>query len=188
MRLLASTLLMLAMLSACAPGGEPVMAQADKPTPTAEEEAPRDEAKPAVETVTAEKLAKLIEAEKGKVLVLNLWATWCPPCVAEMPFFVEFYNTRDKNKVAFLSVSADDPSTIDKKVKPFASEKKLPFDVHVLEGRDPAAFNKALKTELSGGLPTTIFYDAKGAVAKVVESDMDLEEIKEMVAQLLPVE
>jgi len=151
-------------------------------TAAAEPDAPYE--MPEVETAEPERIDELVSAAEGKVLVLNLWATWCPPCVAEMPYFARFYETMNREKTAFLSVSADDVSTLDDAVLPFMERQRIPFPVYLMEGRDPGAFTDALRTEISGGLPTTIFYDANGNVAKVVERDMNLDELREMVAEL----
>lgn len=139
---------------------------------------------PPVDEATADEVDALISEAEGKVLVLNLWATWCPPCVAEMPYFSTFYETMDREKTAFLSVSADDLSTKEDAVLPFMKDLRIPFPVYLLDSRDPDDFATALRTEISGGLPTTIFYDKSGNVAKVVERDMNLEEIREIVVEL----
>jgi len=139
---------------------------------------------PPVEEAPASKIDTLISEAEGKVVVLNLWATWCPPCVAEMPYFASFYQTMNRDKVAFISVSADDISTKDDKVIPFMEDLRIPFPVYLVDSRDPDDFTAALRTEISGGLPATIFYDQQGQVAKLVERDMNLDELREMVAEL----
>ncbi len=48
-----------------------------------------------------------MEELKGKVIFLNIWATWCPPCVAEMPGINKLYKEIDKDKVAFIMLSVD---------------------------------------------------------------------------------
>jgi thiol-disulfide isomerase/thioredoxin len=124
---------------------------------------------PKVGRVSAKELATLLDQARGKVVVLNFWATWCPPCVEEMPDFARFYRDRDPAQVAFLSLSADDPNTMDSVVRKFQQDNDLPFDVHVLAERDPDAIQGALGTEISGALPLTIVYDRQGRVVKLHE-------------------
>ena len=70
---------------------------------------------------------------RGKVLVLDFWATWCPPCKAEIPGFVELQNTYGPQGLQVLRVSVDDPAD---QLKPFASEFKMNYPVLVGLGRD----------------------------------------------------
>ncbi|CAN7617085.1 TlpA disulfide reductase family protein [Phenylobacterium sp. LjRoot225] len=93
---------------------------------------------------------------KGKVLVLNLWATWCAPCIAEMPTLAKLAAAYAGKPVAVVAVSVDTPADADKaktfiaKQAPLAfygdPEMKLPFAL-----KPPAA-----------GMPTTIIYGADG--------------------------
>ena len=138
-----------------------------------------------IEKADAALLDKLIADAKGKVIVLNFWATWCPPCVKELPEFAKFYNEMDKNKVAFISLSANDALKIEEEVTPFLKEKKLPFQVYVLDSNNPDAFYKALRVELSGALPATIIYGKDGIPKQVWEKDTTFAELKAAVEPLL---
>lgn len=93
---------------------------------------------------------------KGKVLVLNLWATWCAPCVAEMPTLAKLAGEYAGKPVAIVPVSVDTPADVDK-AKLFIAqhaplgfysdpEMKMPFAL-----KPPAA-----------GMPTTVIYGADG--------------------------
>lgn len=152
--------LLLACFALAACGGAPETAPAAPAQPADP---------PKIGRVSGNELATLIDGARGKVLVLNFWATWCPPCIEEMPDFARFFNDTDRAKVAFLSLSADDPSTLDTAVRKFHREHALPFDVHVLAERDPDALETALGTEISGALPATIIYDRHGRVVTVHE-------------------
>lgn len=117
---------------------------------------------PVVRTASASELAGLLKAAQGKIVVLNFWATWCPPCVEEMPALASFYNATSREEVVFLSLSADDPATANTTVQEFMHKHDLPFDVHVLAERDPDALTSALGGEVSGALPTTLIFNRKG--------------------------
>ena len=65
------------------------------------------------------------DAFKGKVIFLNYWATWCPPCVAELPYIQSFYNDY-KDKVAFVFISKEKETVINS----FFSEKGYDFPVY----------------------------------------------------------
>ncbi|HEY0654552.1 MAG TPA: TlpA disulfide reductase family protein [Chryseosolibacter sp.] len=76
----------------------------------------------------------VIHAEelKGKVVFLNLWATWCGPCRVEMPSIEALYNSVEKDKVVFVMLSLDTPQNFNKVVK-YIEDKGYSFPVYVID-------------------------------------------------------
>lgn len=75
---------------------------------------------------------------KGKVIFMNLWATWCPPCIAEMPDIQNLYGKAKSDKIAFVMISLDnDPQ----KAKKFITRKGYTFPVYTPEGNFPVIYN-----------------------------------------------
>jgi thiol-disulfide isomerase/thioredoxin len=91
---------------------------------------------------------------KGKVIFLNLWATWCPPCVAEMPSIDKLHEEMG-DEVAFVMLSLDDDF---KKAKAFDKRKGYDLPIYALGSNLPTIFE-------STALPTTYVIDAKGNIA-----------------------
>jgi peroxiredoxin len=94
---------------------------------------------------------------KGKVVLLNFWATWCGPCKVEIPWFMEFNKKYKDSGFAVLGISMDDDGW--KSVKPYLAEKKIDYRIAV--GNDDIG-------KLYGGvdaLPTTFIIDRAGKIA-----------------------
>lgn len=130
----------------------------------------------------AEKLSALLAQSKGKTTIVNLWATWCPPCVAEMPYFAELYEARDPATVHLISLSVDAVETVDTKVRPFKEELGLPFPIFILED-EVDKVGAALRIEMGGALPVTIVYGPDGEVVKLWERPVTLAELQVVVAE-----
>ncbi len=93
---------------------------------------------------------------KGKIVVLNFWATWCQPCGKEMPVFVKLQSEYQSRGVQFIAASTDEPGE-KKSVANFAQKYKLNFPVWVgATGDQQAGF------KLGTSLPGTIILDQEG--------------------------
>lgn len=102
--------------------------------------------------------------QKGKVLFINFWATWCPPCIAEMPSINEMYARYKSNrKVMILEVDVD--GNFSKSV-PFMKKNKYQLPVYNLASEPPEGF-------LSAAIPTTVIIDKTGAIVARHEGGAD---------------
>jgi thiol-disulfide isomerase/thioredoxin len=91
---------------------------------------------------------------KGKVVFLNFWATWCPPCVAEMPSIQRLHEKLKDEGVVFVCISNEEAS----KVNQFAKEKGFTFPIYTMHGAPPLVF----KTR---GIPSTFILSPDGKIA-----------------------
>jgi thiol-disulfide isomerase/thioredoxin len=97
-----------------------------------------------------------LESLKGKVIFLNFWATWCPPCQAEMPSINKLYaRFKDDPNVVFIMVDADSDLV---KAKKFLDKKRYTLPVYQAASDIPEQLFK-------GSLPTTIVFDKKGRIS-----------------------
>ena len=97
---------------------------------------------------------------KGKVLVVNFWATWCVPCREEMPEFVKAQREFGDRGLQFVGIAADDAS----KVKAFADELGLNYPA-LIGGYGAIELSKSLGNRV-GALPYTLFIDRSGRISK----------------------
>jgi len=100
-----------------------------------------------------------LSSYKGKVVLLNFWATWCGPCKIEIPWFNEFHQKYQAKGFAVLGISADD--TVEQ-LKPFVAEYKMSYTVLVGLGREDV--QEALGPVW--GLPTTLLISRDGKVCQ----------------------
>ncbi len=126
--------------------------------------APARAAKPKGAAITATDgagLKQLLAAHKGKVVVLNLWATWCPPCVAEFPDLVKLHNAYAAKGLTVVAVSLDEPEDR-AKVDAFIKEQKAAFPVVVRKGAEAEELVNAVDKNWSGAIPVTYIFDRSG--------------------------
>ena len=97
-----------------------------------------------------------LSAYKGKVVLLDFWATWCGGCKVELPWYIEFDRKYRDKGLAVIGVSMDDGGM--KVVKPFLAEKHI--DYRVVLGNDQLAEKYAL-----GPMPMTLLIDRNGKIA-----------------------
>ncbi|WP_179005549.1 TlpA family protein disulfide reductase [Winogradskyella forsetii] len=103
-------------------------------------------------------LEPLINKEDDKVHVVNFWATWCAPCVKELPYFEAVNETYKAKGVEVLLVSLDFPKDYDTKLTPFLEKKSITSKVVALDDTDQNRWIPAIDENWSGAIPATIIY------------------------------
>jgi thiol-disulfide isomerase/thioredoxin len=98
-----------------------------------------------------------LSAFKGKVILLDFWATWCGPCKIEIPWFIEFQNKYGKDGLSVIGVVTED--TLDK-AKPFAVQLKMNYTV--LQGNERDDLDDAYGPMF--GLPVTVVISRDGKI------------------------
>ncbi len=110
---------------------------------------------------------------RGKPLLVNFWATWCPPCIEELPLLSSFYDTNKVNNWQVLGLAVDQPSAVRK----WLQTRPLSFTVG-MAGLKGTELGKSLGN-LAGGLPFTVVFDRFGVLkqrklGKVSQDDLVL--------------
>jgi thiol-disulfide isomerase/thioredoxin len=120
-----------------------------------------------------------LEQWKGKIIVVNFWATWCPPCIAEIPEFIKIQKQYEKQGVQFVGIAIDQKS----KVQAFAKENKMNYPV--LLG-DLAGIDLARRIgNANGGLPYSVIVDRNGNVVATQLGTLSREKLEVIIKPLL---
>ena len=149
----------------------------DGPEQVAAEQQTTQQAAPNL-TLTALDGSKVeLTSFKGKPLFLNFWATWCPPCVAEMPYINELYpEYKDKINFALVSIEA---ATDQPKVENFIKEKGMQVPIYM---GDNNAISQAYKVQ---GIPTTVIISATGKITKVHVGGMTKDALRKILDEAI---
>ena len=128
-------------------------------------------------------LQSLIEEKTDQIKVINFWATWCAPCVKELPLFESLNRSRKDVTVTLVSMDIDlDPNP--EKIYKFIDRKKVQSKVLILDERDPNSWINKIDKNWSGALPATLVLNSATGKRKFVEKEMhegDLEKLIEEV-------
>jgi thiol-disulfide isomerase/thioredoxin len=126
---------------------------------------------------------KFLNQNDDKIHVINFWATWCAPCIKELPFF-EKLNTEYANKnVEVLFVSLDFPHLYDSKLKPFIVENHIKSKVIALDDVDMNTWIPQVNKDWSGSIPATIIY--KNDDSKFFEKSFTYETLESEILKFL---
>lgn len=135
------------------------------------------------ETVKIDDLQKLIEQKSDKILVMNFWATWCAPCIKELPQFEQLNASRNDVDVRLVSIDLDlDPNP--DKVYRFMARKKLKSIVYLLDERDPNSWIDQIDTSWEGAIPATLVVNRKSGERKFVSKELKEGELEQLIISI----
>lgn len=115
--------------------------------------------KPDLEIYNFNEFEKFLHLQDDKTYVVNFWATWCAPCIKELPHFEEIKEAYKSENVEVLLVSLDFPKQYEKKLIPFIVKHKLQSKVVALDDPDSNTWIPKVSEAWSGALPATVIYN-----------------------------
>jgi len=121
-----------------------------------------------------------LKQKNDTTYVVNFWATWCVPCVAELPNFEKINAKYNKNKIKVILVSLDMAKMIDTKLLPFIKEKQIRSEVLLLRDPDADSWIRKVDTTWSGAIPATVIYNAD--MRKFYEKSFTYDELEKEIS------
>ncbi len=114
-----------------------------------------------VKLLTLDELDKRIAKGKDTTYIINFWATWCSPCVAELPNFEKLRLASAKKPVKVILVSLDFKSKLQREVIPFVQRNNINAEVFLLNEPDQQQYIERIDKKWSGAIPATLFVNKK---------------------------
>ena len=111
-----------------------------------------------VEVIKFDDLEKIISEKPAKIKILNFWATWCKPCIIEMPYFEEAAGKFEQD-IELIFVSLDFAENVEKKVKPFLIKRNIHSRVMLLDDTDYNSWIDRVNPSWSGAIPATLIIE-----------------------------
>ena len=134
-----------------------------------------------VEIVKLEDVISILDNKNDTLYIVNFWATWCGPCVKELPYFEQITKENSENKVKVVLVSLDFKSDLENKVKPFIKKRNIESDVWLLDETNQNKFIPLIDESWSGAIPFTIALNFTNDYKFSKEGEINLVELNKLV-------
>lgn len=138
-----------------------------------------------IEVIKFEQLEELINQESEGVKIINFWATWCKPCIKELPYFEALEKEIDGIPIKVYLISMDFPEEVDKKVKAFVERRNIESEVKLLDETDFNAFIDKVDARWSGAIPATIIINDRTKSRAFLEKELLEGELEEQIQLLI---
>ena len=105
------------------------------------------------------KFEELLHKNDNKVYVINFWATWCKPCVEEIPAFNQLFDKYQNKDVEIIMVSLDFGGSVQQQVKLFKERHQMEANIIILDDPDSNSWINKVNPDWSGAIPATLIYN-----------------------------
>ena len=130
-----------------------------------------------VKTVKLDALTSLLNNDADSVYVINFWATWCKPCIEELPYFEEATSAFAQKNVRVILVSLDSPAELERVLLPFVKKKELKSEILLLDEQNPNEWIDTIEPDWTGSLPATIILRNRIKKRVFFEKQLEKEEL-----------
>lgn len=134
-----------------------------------------------IKLVTIDDLKGVLSYQNDKIVVLNFWATWCRPCVKELPTFDETGQELKDQGVDMILISLDASNRLETNVKPFLEKRNMKSTLWLLDEPDFNSWLNLVNRDWSGAIPATLVIDGVNMEKRFHEGEMTKEELIKLI-------
>ena len=128
---------------------------------------------------------KIKKENTGKVLMINLWASWCKPCVEEFPDLIKLHNNYKNKDFKLILISLDFKEEIQTKLMPLLKKNNVDFTTYLLDIDSPDEIINYFNNEWGGGIPSSIIYNKSGELKSFILGNHDYEFFEKEIKKLI---
>jgi thiol-disulfide isomerase/thioredoxin len=139
-----------------------------------------------IKTVTPDWIDGIHASKSDTLYIINFWATWCKPCVEELPYFEQLADTCTNKKVKIYLVTTDMRKDIATRVTDFIKAKKLTQQVVFINELNADKWINKVSEEWSGAIPATLMIKGDIGYKHFKEGELTFEELQLLVNQVIP--
>lgn len=138
-----------------------------------------------VEKISPDQLKTILAGEEGNIVVLNLWATWCAPCLVEIPDLLKLESDLKDHNVSLIGISVDEPSFSTDHIAKMRDRRFPSFRTYARDNRDTDYLVSVVDPAWNEVVPTTYIIDRTGGVHSRIQGKKSLEDFKAAVMAAL---
>lgn len=135
-----------------------------------------------LDTISESGILNLVQNHSDKLRLINVWATWCGPCVTEFPEFITMNRMYRKRDFEFISISADDPAKQNKALQ-FLQKQEASSKNYIYSGDNKYKLIEAIDPKWPGALPYTLLVEPGGKIVFAKEGAIDPAELKKAIVE-----
>ena len=136
-----------------------------------------------VRSIDKNELKEILGRRNDTTYVVNFWATWCSPCVAEIGYFEALHRTYSDSRMKVILVNLDFPNQVERRVVPFMEEKELTAEVMNMTTMDYNSWIPEVESSWSGAIPATLIF--RGGHRSFIGRELSRDELFEATKAVL---
>ncbi|WP_448518115.1 TlpA family protein disulfide reductase [Rhodoflexus sp.] len=138
-----------------------------------------------VEVVGIDQVKQLLQNQSDTVHIVNFWATWCAPCVKELPDFLRISENYKNNNVRLWLVSMDFQSALNTKLKPLLQKRNITHPVWLLNNTDYDSWIGQVDEQWQGDIPMTLIFNNQRNMRIRINGEVDYERLLKVLEEML---